>query len=307
MRNETMVCQDCNAPNPDGARFCSQCGTGLENATRPVLRNCHACGHSNVPESLYCAECGSPLSSRPTRHIRREEPRKKGKERHVRESALWKPGFVALVLVAAGILIMAGVRWTGDQQNNPPQRTPPLETRSNDAALEAKVTEIASQFICGCGTCGELPLETCTCETAVSERQLIRSSLQAGQSPSQIVAAVNSQYGWLKSSRTFRTQQKGGVAATSVVPGLEDVGVLKPMLWKTGQQIATTANRTEIFSQFKCPCGQCGIDELKDCNCSHAKGAAEIKAFVDQKISEEKYTVAQVVEEIEKRYGGRKL
>jgi hypothetical protein len=71
--------------------------------------------------------------------------------------------------------------------------------------------------------------------------------------------------------------------------------------------VTTAADRIEIFSHFRCPCGQCGIEELKDCECNHPRGAMEVKAFVDAKIAAGKYTVAEVVNEVELKYGGKKF
>ncbi|HEY4611859.1 MAG TPA: hypothetical protein VII11_02630, partial [Bacteroidota bacterium] len=79
---------------------------------------------------------------------------------------------------------------------------------------------------------------------------------------------------------------------------LKPVGIDKP---------ATLADQQEIYTHFSCPCGQCGIDELKDCNCSHPKGAQEVKAFAVGKIRDGRYTVADVLGEIEKKYGRRKF
>jgi hypothetical protein len=70
--------------------------------------------------------------------------------------------------------------------------------------------------------------------------------------------------------------------------------------------IGTAFDREEIFSQFRCPCGQCKIEELKDCSCDHPRGAKEVKAFVDRKIAEKKYTVAQIIVQRDNQCGGRK-
>ena len=56
----------------------------------------------------------------------------------------------------------------------------------------------------------------------------------------------------------------------------------EPLAQKTK---ATISDKLTIYSTFNCPCGRCGIDELKDCNCEHPGGAKEIKRFVDEKIS----------------------
>ncbi|TAK62707.1 MAG: hypothetical protein EPO24_04760 [Bacteroidetes bacterium] len=64
--------------------------------------------------------------------------------------------------------------------------------------LESTVSSIAKQFICTCGKCGELSLDVCTCPEAAKERETIRRSLQAGQTPQQVIAFVNDTYGGMK-------------------------------------------------------------------------------------------------------------
>src|SRR5579884_1895434 len=48
------VCTNCGAENPEGAKFCSDCGTAM-------AALCHACGAANAPGGRFCNECGSPL------------------------------------------------------------------------------------------------------------------------------------------------------------------------------------------------------------------------------------------------------
>ncbi len=49
-----MVCQSCNAENPDTAKFCNSCGA-------PLLRMCAVCGAGNAPGARFCGECGAAL------------------------------------------------------------------------------------------------------------------------------------------------------------------------------------------------------------------------------------------------------
>jgi hypothetical protein len=198
-----------------------------------------------------------------------------------------------------------------------------MESKSNDPALEAKVLEVASRFICSCGSCGEQPLDVCACNTAVQERQYIRTSLQAGQSFAQAVQAVRDRYGWAKpefsgkfdslaqkSVEKSKTRSASGVTKSLELklPDNKGIGFSEfPLTQSASTAIATVADRDKIFSNFKCPCGQCGIDELKDCGCSHPRGATEVKGFVDGKILEKRYTVAQLIDEVDKKYGNRKL
>ncbi len=46
-----MHCSSCAADNPEGAKFCEQCGA-------PFKRRCTKCGFENSPTARYCAECG---------------------------------------------------------------------------------------------------------------------------------------------------------------------------------------------------------------------------------------------------------
>ena len=62
----------------------------------------------------------------------------------------------------------------------------------------------------------------------------------------------------------------------------------------------------EVFSHFRCSCGQCGMDDLKACTCQHPRGAKEVKAFVERRIAEGKLTVARLIREVDEKYGGRK-
>lgn len=74
------------------------------------------------------------------------------------------------------------------------------------------------------------------------------------------------------------------------------------------QVIATADHKIQIFSKFFCPCGKCGVkDDLADCHCKHPHGAEEVKSFVDNLIAKHKYTVAQIVDQVDKKYGGRKV
>jgi hypothetical protein len=64
--------------------------------------------------------------------------------------------------------------------------------------LESEVLQVASNFRCACGECGELPLAECTCTTprgAVEEKAFIRAKLKEGLSASQVIDLVDKQYG----------------------------------------------------------------------------------------------------------------
>src|SRR5712691_6531951 len=59
-----MRCGSCDFENPEGLKFCNECGTALR-------RRCTQCGFTNAPQAKFCGECGttlSPQSSVPSAH-----------------------------------------------------------------------------------------------------------------------------------------------------------------------------------------------------------------------------------------------
>ena len=52
-----MKCPKCQFENPEGAKFCRDCGTSLE-----LDLTCPNCGSSHPPGSKFCIECGHDLT-----------------------------------------------------------------------------------------------------------------------------------------------------------------------------------------------------------------------------------------------------
>jgi class 3 adenylate cyclase/tetratricopeptide (TPR) repeat protein len=50
-----MHCASCGFENPEGLKFCNDCGT-------PLLVRCAQCGFANQPQAKFCGECGAALS-----------------------------------------------------------------------------------------------------------------------------------------------------------------------------------------------------------------------------------------------------
>ncbi len=135
------------------------------------------------------------------------------------------------------------------------------------------------------------------------QRDFIRNGLQNNQDQETIIKAVNAKYGWIKPEfegkygpGKFRLDAKQN---NPLAPGLDILGkknVIKPALF---------SDRLSIISSFACTCGQCQIDELKDCNCNHPGGATEVKKFIDQKIAEASYSKENIIQLVEARYGNR--
>jgi membrane protease subunit (stomatin/prohibitin family) len=54
--SQKITCPGCQAENSESAKFCHQCGIAL------TARRCAKCGHDNSPGGKFCAECGAKLS-----------------------------------------------------------------------------------------------------------------------------------------------------------------------------------------------------------------------------------------------------
>jgi class 3 adenylate cyclase/tetratricopeptide (TPR) repeat protein len=49
-----MICAQCKTENPDGLKFCNECGAAFK-------ASCASCGFENAPAAKFCGNCGSPI------------------------------------------------------------------------------------------------------------------------------------------------------------------------------------------------------------------------------------------------------
>ena len=63
-----MRCPQCRHDNPDGVKFCGECGAGFESL-------CPRCGTGNPPANKFCYQCGQALASPPTPAARFASPK----------------------------------------------------------------------------------------------------------------------------------------------------------------------------------------------------------------------------------------
>jgi uncharacterized membrane protein YvbJ len=56
MAGEAMKCPECGSENPEGSKFCNECGAKLDLA-------CSQCGKPNPASSKLCNQCGYNLTS----------------------------------------------------------------------------------------------------------------------------------------------------------------------------------------------------------------------------------------------------
>jgi membrane protease subunit (stomatin/prohibitin family) len=55
-----IACPSCHTLNPPGAKFCSNCGTGM---APPKAQHCTQCGAPAAPGAKFCGNCGSALTA----------------------------------------------------------------------------------------------------------------------------------------------------------------------------------------------------------------------------------------------------
>ena len=68
-----MRCPSCRFDNPEGGKFCRECGA-------PLARRCPGCGTENAPQAKFCTECGASLTAHAVPPENRVEPDVAGEE-----------------------------------------------------------------------------------------------------------------------------------------------------------------------------------------------------------------------------------
>ena len=328
-----MICKTCGNRNSETNKYCIDCGEELIPADNDIHNICNKCGAENEPENKYCTFCGYKLkennnqeksvqqthssnkikkdklhnqANNPEKFINQKKFQRKKDSKNIRSQGIQKSLGLKAIWIIGGLLIGFVIfKTTFDLIISSKKKEIPVELKSSNPVVEASVFEIASKFVCSCGTCGEQSLEICKCVRAVEERQFIRDYLEQNQKPDDIVIAIANKYGWIKAefaskykvdaSRIWNPNQlQITKEITSTLPGLVDAK-------------ASISDKYTIYSAFNCPCGKCGIDELKDCTCNHPNGALEVKKFIDENINENKYTINEIIGFVDKKYGGKKI
>ena len=211
-----MTCSKCGAKNDPEARFCSNCGAELSVRDK---WECNSCGTHNEPDSAFCANCGARLSADvsaapPVRERPKRQPLKTQKGRYV--PPVRKRGYIVTALTALGAIILIIVVSQRSKRGSISEgQVAVVETKLQDPVDESKAMQIAEKFDCSCGTCGDLSLDTCTCPTALKEREFIRKSVEEGTGSDQIIAAVNKTYGHMKSNTNFVVPPLSGFGSST--------------------------------------------------------------------------------------------
>jgi hypothetical protein len=79
-----------------------------------------------------------------------------------------------------------------------PKTVLPTATTVATDSVENQVVQVAVNFKCACGGCGELPLAECQCDMskgAVEEKGFIRTKLAEGYTVPEVIELVDQKYG----------------------------------------------------------------------------------------------------------------
>ena len=264
---------------------------------------CQKCGNQNDADAKYCEQCGNYLLDNSNKSYFRKNWNKKreNENRNTSNDKSLKPVITAMLSLKSiwiftsvflfALLLVGIYSSNSNRYNQDNDRF--IDERSDNPVIEAKVFEIASNFACGCGSCNEESLDICKCNYAVDERQFIRGYLEQNKNNSDIITAMITKYGGLKPGVSLTKYDESNNQALEATD-------------KSDEVVATLNERVAIYEAFRCPCGQCNVDELKDCTCNHKNGAKEVKKFIDTKIAENRFSVDQIIDVVDEAYGGKK-
>jgi len=186
-----LKCPQCSSENTGDSLFCIVCGarvSGNHKLVRGNQRKCTNCGHFNELEALFCVTCG-------------EEMIKVPRENSKRQSA--GPSYKTIALMIgmiflAGLAVKLAITFSKGGSLSKLNPAPVFTSTPMVKVDEAQVIEVARNFKCACGGCGELPLVTCNCDMSkgsVEEKRFIREKLAEGFTVEQVIEQLDKKYG----------------------------------------------------------------------------------------------------------------
>jgi len=101
---------------------------------------------------------------------------------------------LALVYGAITVAVIIMLFIQDSKQVNPIRQAGPAV----DRAFDMQVYDVASKFLCSCGSCNDNELASCTCPTAIEEKTFIDDHLKRGVSKAEVIRHVNNHYGHIK-------------------------------------------------------------------------------------------------------------
>ncbi|MDZ7266503.1 MAG: zinc ribbon domain-containing protein [candidate division KSB1 bacterium] len=149
---------------------------------------CSSCGHRVIRRARYCDACGAPLF-----------PRSKSAAVAPANS---RSRFFGAVLLSAGIAVGALLMYFATRPTSSKQVHGNFDPSLRGEVLAAQyplVYEVASQFLCPCGSCND-GLEVCDCDMkngAFQVRREIHQLLQVHEVP-HVIELLATRYGHRK-------------------------------------------------------------------------------------------------------------
>ena len=144
---------------------------------------------------------------------RRSQPRQQPVQ--TKESNFWKITAIVAIVLLAGVTAQTMYSTNQNARSIAPMQatssqpisiqpitgqSPAVQAATSAAAnsIEDQVRQVAVNFKCACGGCGELPLAQCQCDMpkgAVEEKGFIREKLMEGYTVPQVIELVDEKYG----------------------------------------------------------------------------------------------------------------
>lgn len=149
---------------------------------------CLSCGHHVIKRAKYCDACGAPIVPRVS----------------VREESARKSWHLMAVILTIGIVVGAGSVYLLTKPQEAAHNHADFDPSLRGAALAQRypgVYEVASQFICPCGSCTD-GLEVCDCDMIKGSFQVraeIFSLLQTHEPP-HVIELITARYGYRKNA-----------------------------------------------------------------------------------------------------------
>ena len=105
----------------------------------------------------------------------------------------------SLPIIIGGILLISIGVLIGTIMSNITPSSVATNAASEPILYNSEVLDVASHFLCSCGSCGDKELVSCSCDTAVQEKDFIQDLIQKGYEKEAIITTVETMFGKKKS------------------------------------------------------------------------------------------------------------
>ena len=136
-----------------------------------------------------------------------------------------------------------------------------------------------------------------------TQRQRRKEPIQTNQSNFWMITAIVAMVLLVAvTAKTFFSPSRSAAPITTIQPIAAQPNTVQPTTSLATNPVEDQVRLVAI--NFKCACGGCGELPLAECQCDMPRGAVEEKSFIRTKLVEG-YSVQQVIELVDKKYGHR--